>query len=311
MSGPPPNATDYFTSDSDLVATVFGASVWVFDIFALAVGLALRAFPPLKAKQIHLLIPALFGSICWWLGSLAATSAIRPYGIFQHCSFWGVWMQQSFGVELVIAFFRLVRLLMRGSRDLIQCKPTSGIGYHLTTLALCLPSIGLAVASLLSPSGDVLFHDDNTGLTLCTFDTTFKYVDIVFAGAGVIFLGVSGWIDFVFLRHIDVSFNEFKELRLGFVTALVALATFSGLNLAHSQRTVSYISLLAANVYFWTILGPPLFGRLFDREACEAKFWAGIAGSRGGTKDKVLEAVGNGSMVQMVDLAVQGNDGKQ
>ncbi|KAJ1930783.1 hypothetical protein FBU59_006940, partial [Linderina macrospora] len=89
---------------------------------------------------------------------------------------------------------------------------------------------------------------------------------------------IVAWALYLRMRKIAKAFNEF---RLALWTLLIFTAIFV-LNLAVmlAQGTVypwgriflAFANMILFNSYFWTILGPPIFGHMFRRDATLRRF---------------------------------------
>ncbi|KND02031.1 uncharacterized protein SPPG_02534 [Spizellomyces punctatus DAOM BR117] len=261
---------------ADHVAIWIGTGIWCIDVIAVVYAIINYRYPPLKAKQVHLIAVALVASILWWIGNLQATGALGHVGIFRICLLWGVWVQAIFGVQLLLTV--LVYRLYKLHRILIQEKPARGWQFWTTVLIFWLPMpiIGLA-AHVLGEQRTIYYHAENDW---CQWAPIYKYAMLPLPIVGLSFLL---WLN-IALRNTRKSFNEYREQRIGFIVSLIVLVSYTLVDgvfvvankLVWARVLQASLVLLAGNIYFWVMLGGPLFGFTFAREAYLEKFRKGL-----------------------------------
>ncbi|RKP07137.1 hypothetical protein THASP1DRAFT_31048 [Thamnocephalis sphaerospora] len=253
---------------------VLGACVGLFALKALAFGYAYhhRNYPPIKVKHITVMGISLLGSFFWWIGMMQANGFVGFDGIWRVCVFW-IWVQYCFGVVLCLAV--LVFRLFTMEHVFVKQRPMSERPMLIPLLLYLVPVMLIGVTATAVPQYTSFYNLESRS---CSFHMTFKIICFVFWGVVVGVFGYYTWA----LRNIRRSFNEFKELRVGFIVAFFITLLNLVLHL-HSYYVQAWglyamvsANVFAYNIFFWTVLARPLYGHVFRREACMLEFIAAL-----------------------------------
>ncbi|KAI9228373.1 MAG: hypothetical protein DHS80DRAFT_23369 [Piptocephalis tieghemiana] len=252
-----------------IIILSFSAALYVIGFVAVAYALKNRHYPPLKAKRLPLLSLSLVASMLWWVGYLHSSNFFPYEGIWQLCGFWSVWVHFVLGIMLLLGLFnyRLYSLY----QVFIRHRAISDTPLILPMLVYGIPSIAVGVVSSIFPDHTV-WYEESVGQ--CRIGLLFK---AILYSLVLLSLLTLGYLTFA-LRRVRRSFNEFSELRAGFIMALLTILINAAIVMSHASYTLvgKYImtgmNLLASNFYFWLVLFRPLYGCIFHREEYLRRF---------------------------------------
>ncbi|KAI8055679.1 hypothetical protein BDF22DRAFT_302765 [Syncephalis plumigaleata] len=120
------------------------------------------------------------------------------------------------------------------------------------------------------------YWDDESNNCFSTIASMYLFLPCVIIG--VTTLAVLTWR----LRRVRDAFNEYRETRYGVILLLVAFAINTILmatgygRYRWAKHILVVISFLWGNLYFWMVMGKPIYGYLFDRNRCQERFVAGL-----------------------------------
>ncbi|RKP24985.1 hypothetical protein SYNPS1DRAFT_16323, partial [Syncephalis pseudoplumigaleata] len=245
------------------------AAVYGVGILALLIAFYNHKYPLLKAKHLPLLTISHIGAIMWNVGFLHASNFLVLPASIDYCALWDVWIQWVLGVMLLsgVLILRLYSLY----RVFVQRKSATTKELGVVSAYYYAPIIACAVVFTALPRFGASY---NPVARKCKVDpvyhgTAFGFVLIALMGLG--------WLTYK-LRGIRRSFNEFKELRIGFFLVLLVFSVNALLVMTRlsqsllSRYILAALNVLAGNLYFWLTLGRPLYGCLFRRQYYLNKF---------------------------------------
>ncbi|RKP04647.1 hypothetical protein THASP1DRAFT_26760, partial [Thamnocephalis sphaerospora] len=248
-------------------------------------------FPPLKAKHLPLVSAYYVGAFLWYFGHLQTQGIFGYGGIWQYCQLWGIWIQYVFGVMLTLGIFnyRLYALYI-----VFVCGRSFAEAPKLL-LVICyfIPIIAIALVGVVESEISLALDDNGS----CQFTLWYKIALLAVLSAAQV---VGAYLSYL-VRNIRRSFNEYHEQRIGLAVAFTCI-TLNGVMilgqfnyLLYGKLIMLFANLAAANVYFWLVLGPPLYGCLFHRKRCLRNFIANLELDSG---DPVNHMAGNrGSII--------------
>ncbi|RKP01965.1 hypothetical protein CXG81DRAFT_25382 [Caulochytrium protostelioides] len=228
---------------------------------ALILGWSKYNYAPLRAKQLPLLTISFIASVFWMLGTLQSNHVLVARGVYQRCILFGVWFAlMGIHVMLLCFAFRMIRLY----RAYVAPKLTSLFYLRLFAFTLMLPIVA-AVGTVVG-SKSIAFQPAADGSSQCVAQTGWKAGTDVVIVIELLFLATLSWS----LRRMQHAYQKRRETIIGsaVVSVTLILNMFMGLSDSSSARlAVCALVLIASNVYFWLLLGMPLFNCFFRPNA--------------------------------------------
>ncbi|RKP25430.1 hypothetical protein SYNPS1DRAFT_22607 [Syncephalis pseudoplumigaleata] len=258
----------------ELINLCVGATLFAISLTGLAIALAKRSFPPIKAKSPHLVALALLANIAFWIGKLHAHGFIGYGGILQNCTLWGIWVQCVLGVCLMNAVLSL--RYQRLYTVLILRQSAWNLRTYVPSILYAFVVLVCAVLSSAMPERMGFYWDEQSRNCFSTAASMYLFLPCVVIG--VTTLALLTWR----LRRVRDAFNEYRETRYGVILLLVAVAINAVLmatgygRYRWAKHVLVVISFLWGNLYFWMVMGKPIYGYLFDRHRCQERFVAGL-----------------------------------
>ncbi|KAJ1929161.1 hypothetical protein IWQ60_001422 [Tieghemiomyces parasiticus] len=259
----------------DLTVLGIGITVFAVDLVAYLYILANRNYSPLKAKNIPVMGLALLSALFWWMGDSQVSGLFGEVnGILRLCLMWGLWMRHVLGImtHLIIINYRLHVLNWVFNK---RCG-ARGWRFYLPVCLMAIPPLALCIISAALPYRYTLEY--NAEEQRCKHNSFFKF----FAFGYSVVLIMCIWIQSFILRNIKSSFNEFRQILPACVGATVivtlnALFVITGFHHAIVGRAIlSIANLIACQLFFWCIMGPPIWGSLFHRQAYLTRFYSSL-----------------------------------
>ncbi|KAI9596226.1 hypothetical protein BDF19DRAFT_438530 [Syncephalis fuscata] len=261
--------SDSTSEQVSFIVCVISITIYGTGILALLVAFYHRKYPLLKAKHLPLLALSHFGAILWNVGFLHASNFLILPARWELCGLWDIWIQWVFGVMLLsgVLILRLYSLY----RVFVQRKSVTVKELVIVSIYYYLPIVLCAVFFTIMPKVGSWY---NPVTKKCQVNAI--YQGTAFGIVSLALIGL-GWLTYN-LRGIRRSFNEFKELRIGFFLVLLVFSVNAILVMTHLSQSMlnrcilAVFNVLAGNLYFWLTLGRPLYGCLFQRQQYLDKF---------------------------------------
>jgi hypothetical protein len=258
----------------EIINLCVGTFLFSISLTGLTIALAKRSFPPIKAKSPHLVALALLANIAFWIGKLQAHGFLGYDGVLHNCTFWGIWVQCVLGVCLMNAVLSL--RYQRLYTVLILRQSTWSLRTYIPSIVYALVVLTCAVLSSIMPRTMGFYWDENSNNCFSTKASMYMFLPCIIIGIAI--LAVLTWR----LRHVRDAFNEYRETRYGIILLLLAFAINTVLMVTGygryrwAKHILVIISFLWGNLYFWMVMGKPIYGYLFDRRRSQERFIAGL-----------------------------------
>ncbi|KAJ1972992.1 hypothetical protein H4R35_004366 [Dimargaris xerosporica] len=258
----------------DYIILGLGACAFFVNLLAFLYLLKNRNYPPLKAKNIPLMTVALVSSFFWWLGDSHVNGLFGFRPPFNLCLMWGFWMRHVLGIltHLIVINYRLHLL-----RWLFVLKrPGKGWRFYVPVILISIPPALLGIVGVVLPRNYTLIY--STGLARCKHNSLIKYLVLSYS----VFLILLIWVQSFLLRNIKSSFNEFRSVVpacIGTTVVVTLNATFVLFELHHTiagRAVLGVANIVACQLFFWCIMGPPLRGCMFHRQEYLTRFYSSL-----------------------------------
>lgn len=230
-----------------------------------------RSYPPIKAKQLDLLLLGAAASWSWYLGSLSAQRVIPQRGIMLVCSLWLFWIETVLGSALwisciILRMYRLYTILIQsGFKANIMKSPRWWLYSRLSIIIF--PAFTLAILS----SGL------NANAPSPTLIATGEYRDLCYMQAWclyfwfllALFYLITAIVLTFQLRNIRKFLNEYRESKFTLACIIVGFASYLSILALNYHSKVwgrilsSAIILAMLNISYWSLIFKVLYGRLF------------------------------------------------
>lgn len=231
-------------------------------------GFYFRAYAPLKAKQMPILLLALISATFWAGGNMQQIGFLKG-PLFDYCVLWSVWFQLVLGFNLFLSILTL--RMLRLHFILVRAELPTGTRFWLIQALLFLPVLIMGIIPTIFPDRFVtsvpliLLNGDN----VCSFTSVYyrfgMYACSVLQIILLVFLNIS-------VRRVNKAFNEHSDSRVCLTGAIVVLLINVILVVTGIQKTaIGQIfgfgsQAIGVNYFFISMLGPPVYGLLFKRE---------------------------------------------
>ncbi|KAI8319588.1 hypothetical protein GQ54DRAFT_265066 [Martensiomyces pterosporus] len=258
----------------DLFALILGAALLGMNTLIVLYTLYQRKYPPLRAKNIKLVLVLYASIVIWYIGSIGTNLNMRAFHTFNNsCVVYASWLRVLFGMFLfifvhILRLYLYIRIFNKVKKITIWCYVVPAIIYVVIVLGFGLP------ATLLQSSLSVQYIQS---LGVCTYGTAFK--EISFA---VVWLGWLGVLLAAFLaRNINTSFNEFREMVLICVVTSIAIAYLSILHhivsnyiiITWARVTTTMFEYLGCQTSLAILLGVPVYNCIFHHDEYKRRFY--------------------------------------
>ncbi|KAJ2764961.1 hypothetical protein IWQ56_004283 [Coemansia nantahalensis] len=252
---------------ADAIMTIVIASIYVFDLAAVVYMFFNRNYPPIRCKSPILMTGVIVSSAIWFLGDLHINGHV-PLGDtpWNNCKAFAIWMSALLGVYtlsslIAIRIFGLIRVFIVGQQF-------RGRGLYLALLlwAGSMLLYGLVVQFL--PAEKTLFYVPLADM--CNSTKGLQAAIFAVIGSNWLVVLALGW----YARNIKSSFNEVLESAVGcfliflvLITSIVMHYSRPAFPLSAGYRImVTCIDQSSTQIYWWIIMGVPLYNCLFRRE---------------------------------------------
>ncbi|KAJ1726317.1 hypothetical protein LPJ61_005268, partial [Coemansia biformis] len=252
---------------ADLVMIIVISIVYAFDIAAAGWALYNRNYPPIKCKSPLLMAAILVCTILWFVGDIQANGQVPLRGTpMANCRAFAVWIRIILGVCMASA---LIALRAYGlHRVFRQGRPFRGWGLYLPFLVYCMCMLAFGIVAQALPEEKSMYYID--AVDLCDASNGFRVAIFAILWVTWVVVACLSWR----IRKIKSSFNESRE------SAMACLAVFAVLIFTTSMhyslkwfpfRTVYRVLAtsfdhLVINMFWWAIMGVPLFNCLFRKQ---------------------------------------------
>ncbi|KAI8319589.1 hypothetical protein GQ54DRAFT_279181 [Martensiomyces pterosporus] len=226
-----------------------------------------RHYPPLKAKNIPLMLSLSFGQVMWFLGDIFTGGLVHLDGspFLRNCKLTLIWFRACLGAYMVTSLFALrcyslYCVFHKG-------KPYKGKVVY-TSFGIAIGSLAFfGMVSTLVP-GHLTTHYEVI-VDMCFTSRGYITVVLIVIWSIWVYTAVMYWK----LRNISFCFNERAEIVAYFVLLLVVniLNTVCLLVIrvypAHSawRNSLVYINHVCASVGYWAIMWEPTYQCAFHR----------------------------------------------
>ncbi|ORX69449.1 hypothetical protein DL89DRAFT_267670 [Linderina pennispora] len=258
----------------DTAVVVFGAAMLAIDLVVMLYIVWNRKYPPIRAKNIPLLVVLFVSLVIWYIGSIATQLDVGNINSFSgSCILFAIWFRVLLGVFLFtfVNVFRLYTYI----RIFRYRKPVKGWSYWIPVIIflVIILAFGLTTTLLHESLGVFLIE----GIDVCRYTIRFK--EIAF---GIVWFGWLAVILSTFLaRNINTSFNEYYEMLAVCIITSIAIAyeTIIQHILANyilfiwSRTTSALIEVIAGQVTFFILVTTPVYNCLVNREGYQKAFF--------------------------------------
>ncbi|ORX70866.1 hypothetical protein DL89DRAFT_315550 [Linderina pennispora] len=239
-----------------------------------------RDYLPIKSKNVWIVAGIGLGSTIFNVSFNILNGMMGFEGVLGYCRFWTAWMMSTLGLGLflspmnmrLIIYYRV--FVTRRTHSYTHFTVAKFLRRYWPLFVLWMPVVASSIVASVLPAHKTVQLVVDHGLNTCHNNFSFLYFIFAYFAAQVLV----AWGLYLRMRKIAKAFNEF---RLALWTLLIFTAIFV-LNLAVmlAQGTVypwgriflAFANMVLFNSYFWTILGPPIYGHIFRREATLRRF---------------------------------------
>lgn len=237
---------------------------WVYLIYW-------RDYPPIRAKQIDILLMSAVAGWLWFLGALSSTRVIPQRGAMLACSFWAFWVQLMFGAVLwisclILRMYRLYTILIEGRvKANLMKNPKRWLYSRLAIIVFPVFVATLLFTGLDADRAVSTLTSTGEYKDLCIFQPWALYFSFIVA---LCYFGVA--IYFIYaLRSIKRFLNEYKESKLAITCLIIGFFIYALAHLQGFQYQVwgrvlcCAVILLMVNISYWSLVGSVIYGRFF------------------------------------------------
>ncbi|KAI8325056.1 hypothetical protein GQ54DRAFT_295691 [Martensiomyces pterosporus] len=252
------------------------------NVIFIVYALCCRSYLPIKAKNVWITSGIGIGSTIFNVSYNVVNGMVGYQGWLEYCRMWSGWFMVTLGLGMFQSFINL-RLIIyyrvfisRRTHAYSHFTVRKFLRRYWPFFALWFPSLLSSIVIYVLPSKMSARSVLDKGVRTCDFDFNYIYWIFAYYAAQVIV----SWVLYFRMRRIAKAFNEFR-------TALATLLIFTAIfamnlivNLAGGtvhmwgRVTLAFSNALLFNSYFWLILGPPIVGHMFSRDASYRKFLA-------------------------------------
>ncbi|ORX73072.1 hypothetical protein DL89DRAFT_265228 [Linderina pennispora] len=224
-----------------------------------------RSYLPLKAKNIPLMIYTFISSVLWYFGDIYTFFTLPKYNRVT-CVAANSWLRMCLGGYLWMSLFQ-ARLYQYISIFIWKQRVKGKYFWYPMIYMVSIPLVYGIVSIALPEENGIRYVPERKG---CDGSMNLFYMSISFC-----FLQMLAFIFVLFYsRHINTCFSEYRQVVWCFIVACVCLII--GIATAWIPLTPERIfifgalntmlPILVAQVYFFVILGPPVFHCMFNRQ---------------------------------------------
>ncbi|PIA12736.1 hypothetical protein COEREDRAFT_99975 [Coemansia reversa NRRL 1564] len=251
----------------DIIMIIIISIIYAIDLAAVGFLLWNRKYPPLKCKSPALMACVVLSAVLLFVGDLQTNGHVPlEFTALHNCKPFGVWVRILLGVCMLSA---LIALRVYGLyRIFCRNQPFRGWGLYLPFLSYCacLAVYGI-VSQIVSPRRTIYYMEP---VDICYYTAGYKASLFAMVWAAWFIVAFLSWK----IRNIKSAFNESRESFIACVTVFAVLAFTTimhytspefALNAKLRILTTSFDH-LATNVFWWSIMGMPLFKCLMYKQ---------------------------------------------
>ncbi|KAI8321372.1 hypothetical protein GQ54DRAFT_298038 [Martensiomyces pterosporus] len=254
------------TDNREVILISVCSALLFVDLVFLVYTFFQRKYLPLKSKNLPLMYWTYGSTVVWFIGDVYSYLTIAPKPSWIVCVITTAWLRMSLGGYLWMSLFqyRVYQFIV----IFIWKRKLTGKYFWLPIAYIVLiPLIyGIVAAALPQDMGLKYIAQ----LQMCKGSNGFFYFSISF-----VFFQLLAFIFIIFMaRNIHTCFNEYREIVICFIVATLALiagiATFwvpltpERIFILGALNTV--LPIFIAQVYFFVLLGRPVYHSIFDKE---------------------------------------------
>ncbi|KAJ2774117.1 hypothetical protein IWQ57_000974 [Coemansia nantahalensis] len=252
---------------ADAIMVIFFTAAYAFDLVAVAYMLANRNYPPIRCKSPILMAGALVSSILWFVGDIQSKGHVPLKDTpWNNCKAFGMWIGALLGVYALGALVAVRALGL--IRVFIMGRPFRGRGLYLVLLAYAVSLLVYGAAVQALPAKKTMYYVDVADV--CDFSKGLQAAVFAVLGFNWLVVLVLSW----HLCSIKSSFNEVFETVVGcllvfavLITSIVMHYVMTAYPLNATYRILNTsINHASTQIFWWTIMGVPMFNCLFRRE---------------------------------------------
>ncbi|KAJ2803754.1 hypothetical protein H4R21_001908 [Coemansia helicoidea] len=251
----------------DAIMIIFFTALYALDLVAVVYILYNRNYPPLRCKSPILMAGIIVFAILWLVGDIQVNGHVPLLGTpWNSCRAFGFWISVVLGICTLTVLLALRTLGIM--RVFIMGKPFRGLGLYLPFVAYAIGIVIVAAVVQALPAEKTMFYVEVADVCDCTKGLFAVVLALIWIAWIVV--AVLSWR----VRTIKSSFNEAREAAIGcfIVFSVLTAATVMHyalpsyvLSLRHRIITTC-IDHVATHIYWWMIMGVPIFNCLFRRE---------------------------------------------
>ncbi|KAI8319587.1 hypothetical protein GQ54DRAFT_335451 [Martensiomyces pterosporus] len=257
----------------DLFALIFGAVLVGLNTLLVLYAVYWRKYPPLRAKNIKLIVALYVPMTLWYFGTIGTNLNIRLLVFKDSCIVFASWLRVLLGTFLyihvhILRLYLYIRIFTKMKRITIWCYVVPTVIYLAIIFGFGIPTTVLK---------NSLSIEYLPVLGVCTYGTAFK--EMTFA---IIWLGWFGVLLATFLaRHINTSFNEFREMLAVTIISSVVIIYISVVHhivnnyiiFTWVRVTTTVLEHIASQSSLFILLGAPIYNCMFHHDEYKRRFY--------------------------------------
>ncbi|KAJ1976778.1 DnaJ (Hsp40), sub C, member 17 [Dimargaris verticillata] len=254
-----------------ITVVCLGSIVLLIDIIGFAIVVWNRQrFLPFRAKNVGIVGMALLGAVMYWVSTLMLDPTLYVVNPVAVCFFVVPWLSLALGHDLFL-MAQIYRLLML-YQIFVRKQPVAGWKFFAPVAFLV--ALTFAFACGMSSSRDLVDITLQPNFSYCHLSHLFHSLLLSHWILLTVLLVIMG----VLSRHKKVSFNENRETLYSTVATTIMSVVclvfiWNGYaNQLWGKLVYQLVVIFGTNVFFWSLLAPPLYGFFFQRQEYLARF---------------------------------------
>ncbi|KAJ1960536.1 hypothetical protein GGI12_003745 [Dipsacomyces acuminosporus] len=251
----------------DLSTIVVISSIYSIEFIALCYQFWNRKYPPLKVKNIPLMVSLFVFAILWFLGDIFTGGLVHlyPSPLLRSCKATIIWFRACLGAYSVTSMFTL--RIYSLYRVFYLNKPFKGKVVYVSFAATFASIILFAIISTFVPSKLTTRYEKT--LDMCFTTTHYIVAVLVVIWSIWLFAGYMSWK----MRNIAFNFNEKVEMLSVFILLFI-VSTMNTVCLLVIRiypaylawrTSLLYVNHACASIGYWIIMWEPTYQCLFHR----------------------------------------------
>lgn len=252
--------------------------IFLFNMFILGYIIKHRNYPPIRAKQVGLVVVSTLAGWCWVGGHFVSFFLLRGEFFKDTCVVWLFFFQLIIGgyLWIVTLIGRLLKLYIILVKPTMRVQAQSPYFMYMRMFVLYLPGFILTIIAWAVGGGGIRHYHDTLGNPIieCDMDPLWTRIMVGFA---VFYFFI--YMHFAIkLRNIRLSFNEFQGTKRA-TLIMLGLIGIGGLIMLLNwdiylwARCVGGLSVvIAINLFFTITTVNPVWGCYWNRTGYAERF---------------------------------------